>query len=91
MNPLSSPHASAAFWREWTRARHHAVLAHAVPVIPPLVAVTLFSDMTGPAVDVAGFPNATFQDYMAPSAVLLAGMMMAGFTAVGEWARRFIV
>ena len=83
MNRLSSPHVRAAFWREWTRARHHAALAYVVPAIPPLVAVTLFSDMMSPAVDVAGFPNATFQDYMAPGAVLLAGMMMAGFTAVG--------
>ncbi|MGI8793204.1 MAG: ABC transporter permease, partial [Acidimicrobiales bacterium] len=29
------------------------------------------------------FPTTTFQDYMVPGAVLLSGMMMAGFAAVG--------
>ena len=82
MTRVSWPHVRTAFGREWTRARHHAALAYLVPAIPPLVAVTLFSDMMSPAADVPGFPNATFQDHMAPGAVLLAGMMMAGFTAV---------
>lgn len=83
MTRFSWRHARTAFHREWARARRHPVLAYVVPVLPPLVAVTLFSDMMSPAAEIPGFPAATFQDYMAPGAVLLAGMMLAGFTAVG--------
>lgn len=83
MSSFSLTHAGNAFGREVLRARRHVLLAYVIPAIPPIIAVTLFSDMMSPAADLPGFPNATFQDYMAPGAVLLSGMMMAGFTAVG--------
>lgn len=75
--------AAIAFERERTRARRHRVLAYVAPMVPPVVAVTLFADMMQPAATLPGFPAATFHDYMAPGAVLLSGMMFAGFTAVG--------
>lgn len=80
---FSLAHTRDAFGREVLRARRHVLLAYAIPAVPPIIAVTLFSDMMSPVADLPAFPNATFQDYMAPGAVLLSGMMMAGFTAVG--------
>jgi hypothetical protein len=76
-------HVGASFAREAQRARRRIALAYVVPAFAPLVAVTLFSDMMRPAERLPGFPTTTFQDYMVPGAVLLSGMMMAGFTAVG--------
>lgn len=80
---ISRRHVGASFVRETQRARRQIALAYVVPAVPPLLAVTLFSDMMSPAERLPGFPTTTFQDYMVPGAVLLSGMMMAGFTAVG--------
>jgi len=80
---ISWRHVGASFVREAQRARRQIALAYVIPAVPPLVAVTLFSDMMSPAERLPGFPTRTFQDYMVPGAVLLSGMMLAGFTAVG--------
>lgn len=80
---FSLNHAAAAFGREWSRARHQVAVAYLLPAIPPLIAVSLFSDMMSAAESLPGFPAADYRDYMVPGAMLLAGMMFAGYTAVG--------
>ncbi len=75
-----------AFRREEVRARRRFAMAWVFPVVPPLVTVTLFADLTGSVAQLPAFPAATYFDWLAAGAVLLPGMMGAGFTAVG-WPR----
>ncbi|MDQ3945775.1 MAG: ABC transporter permease, partial [Actinomycetota bacterium] len=58
-------------------------MAWVFPVVPPIVTITLFADLTGSVADLPGFPAPSYFDWMAPGALLLPGMMGAGFTAVG--------
>ncbi len=72
-----------AFRREEARARRRFAMAWVFPIVPPIVTITLFSDLTGSVANLPGFPAPSYADWMAPGALLLPGMMGAGFTAVG--------
>ena len=72
-----------AFRREELRARRRFAMAWVFPVVPPIVTITLFSDLTGSVANLPGFPAPSYFDWMAPGALLLPAMMGAGFTAVG--------
>lgn len=72
-----------AFRREELRARRRFATAWVFPVVPPLVTVTLFTDLLGSVAHLPAFPDPSYFDWMAPGAVLLPAMMGAGFTAVG--------
>ncbi|MGH8990813.1 MAG: ABC transporter permease, partial [Acidimicrobiia bacterium] len=72
-----------AFRREEIRARRRFAMAWVFPFVPPLVTVTFFADLTGSVADLPTFPDPSYFDWLAAGAVLLPGMMGAGFTAVG--------
>jgi ABC-2 type transport system permease protein len=72
-----------AFRREGARAQRRFAMAWVFPIVPPIITITLFSHLTGSVADVPGFPAPSYFDWMAPWAMLLPGMMGAGFTAVG--------
>ena len=72
-----------AFRREEARARRRFAMAWVFPIVPPIITITLFSDLTGSVAGLPGFPAPSYSDWMAPGALLLPGMMGAGFTAVG--------
>ncbi|HEY3239228.1 MAG TPA: hypothetical protein VGL92_06690, partial [Acidimicrobiia bacterium] len=72
-----------AFRREELRARRRFATAWVFPLVPPIVTVTLFADLTGSVAQLPAFPDPSYFDWLAAGAVLLPGMMGAGFTAVG--------
>jgi ABC-type multidrug transport system permease subunit len=72
-----------AFRREELRARRRFAMAWVFPLVPPIVTVTLFADLTGSVARLPAFPDPSYFDWLAAGAVLLPGMMGAGFTAVG--------
>ncbi len=81
------PHSWRTAWltfrREELRARRRFAMAWVFPIVPPLVTVTLFADLTGSVAQLPTFPAPSYFDWLAAAAVLLPGMMGAGFTAVG--------
>ncbi|MDQ3945855.1 MAG: hypothetical protein M3357_12025, partial [Actinomycetota bacterium] len=72
-----------SFHREELRARRRFATAWVFPLVPPIVTVTLFADLTGSVAQLPAFPDPSYFDWLAAGAVLLPGMMGAGFTAVG--------
>ncbi len=72
-----------SFRREELRARRRFAMAWVFPVVPPIITVTLFADLTGSVANLPSFPAPSYFDWLAAGAVLLPGMMGAGFTAVG--------
>lgn len=72
-----------AFRREELRARRRFALAWVFPLVPPVVTVTLFADLTGSVARLPAFPDPSYFDWLAAGAILLPAMMGAGFTAVG--------
>lgn len=72
-----------SFRREELRARRRFAMAWVFPVVPPIITVTLFADLTGSVANLPTFPAPSYFDWLAAGAVLLPGMMGAGFTAVG--------
>ena len=72
-----------AFRREEVRARRRFAMAWVFPLVPPVVTVTLFADLTGSVARLPAFPDPSYFDWLAAGAILLPAMMGAGFTAVG--------
>lgn len=72
-----------AFHREELRARRRFAMAWVFPMVPPIITITLFADLTGSVANLPTFPAPSYFDWMAAGAMLLPGMMGAGFTAVG--------
>jgi ABC-type multidrug transport system permease subunit len=58
-------------------------MAWVFPLVPPIVTVTLFADLTGSVARLPAFPDPSYFDWLAAGAILLPAMMGAGFTAVG--------
>lgn len=79
----SASHVWLLFRRNWREALRNPVIAFVFPVVFPLLAITLISQAFGRIVLLEGFPTRPYVAYLAPSMLLLAGMMGSGYSAAG--------